>query len=284
MLGRQRSGSAVCPSCGRLVGVSQTVCPHCGRRYPGLFGFSRLLQAAGQDLGFVQLIIGACAVLYVATLAVDASGIRMGGVLGMLAPSHQSLLRFGASGNVPVFVLDRWWTVLSASWLHGGLLHILFNMLWVRNLAPATARIYGPGRMVLIYLVAGVCGFLLSSLAGRYLGFMPGPLRGAQLTIGASASIFGLLGALVLYGRRAGGGAAVGQQAWTWALILFLFGFIMWGVDNFAHLGGFVGGYLMARWLNPLLPEKTDHLLGALVGLVLSLVAIVLSLIAPVPI
>ena len=59
----------------------------------------------------------------------------------------------------------RWWTVLSASWLHGGVLHILFNMLWVRQLGPATAEIYGPGRMVIIYTVAGAVGFTLSSVA-----------------------------------------------------------------------------------------------------------------------
>ena len=104
-----------------------------------------------------------------------------------------------------MFGYGRWWTVLSAAWLHGSLLHILFNMLWVRQIAPGTAELYGAGRMVIIYTVAGVCGFFLSSLAGAYLGFMPFAfLRGARLTIGASASIFGLFGALVHYGRRTG--------------------------------------------------------------------------------
>ena len=56
--------------------------------------------------------------------------------------------------------------MLSAGWLHGSALHILFNMMWVRQLGPATADIYGAGRMVIIYTVAGVAGFLLSSIAG----------------------------------------------------------------------------------------------------------------------
>ena len=46
---------------------------------------------------------------------------------------------------------DRWWTVLSAGWLHGSLLHIIFNMMWVRDLGPVVADMYGPGRMVIIY-------------------------------------------------------------------------------------------------------------------------------------
>ena len=58
--------------------------------------------------------------------------------------------------------------MLSAGWLHGGVLHILFNMMWVRQLGPATADIYGAGRMVIIYTIAGAVGFALSS-AGRLL-------------------------------------------------------------------------------------------------------------------
>lgn len=283
MLKRQTTGSVVCPSCGRLVGVNEPTCPHCGRHNPGLWGFSRLFQNLSQVIGFNQLIIGACVVLYVLTLAADVSGIQMKGMLSMLQPSGESMFVFGASGAVPVFGYGRWWTVLSASWLHGGLLHILFNMLWVRQLAPATSRLYGPGRMMLIYLAGGVVGFVLSSVAGAYLGFLPSFLQGARLTIGASASIFGLLGALVHYGRRAGG-TAVGQQAWTWAIVLGLFGFMMPGVDNFAHLGGFVGGYGMAFWLDPLKSERTDHLFAALVGLALSLAAVILSVIRGLPV
>src|SRR5262249_33596886 len=137
-----------------------------------------------------------------------ASGSELtvvGGAFSILAPSPRALVLLGASGAFPVFVLGSWWTVLSASWLHGSFLHILFNMMWVRDLGPTTADVIGPARTVVIYTVAGVCGFLLSSLAGEYLGWLPIPLlHGARLTIGASASIFGLLGALMHYGRTSG--------------------------------------------------------------------------------
>lgn len=278
MLKRQTSGSVVCPSCGRLVGVQEEACPHCGRSQPGFWGFGRTFQNLSQVIGFNQLIIGACAVIYLLTLAIDPSSIQMGGILSMLQPGGEALYIFGASGAVPVFGFGRWWTVLSASWLHGSLLHILFNMMWVRQLAPATSRLFGPGRMMLIYLAGGMAGFVLSSFAGAYLDFLPPFLRGARFTVGASAAIFGLLGALVHYGRRTGG-TAVGQQAWTWAMVLGLFGFVMPGIDNFAHLGGFLGGYGMALWLDPVKPEKIEHLMAALVGLALSLAAIILSVI-----
>src|SRR5438132_7498785 len=136
-------------------------------------------------------------------------------------PSSRSLFVFGASGVIPVFRAGRWWTFLTAGWLHAGVLHILFNMMWIRQLAPPTSEMYGPSRMVIIYTIAGITGFTASTMAGAFLPV----LGGAGFTVGASAPIFGLLAALVYYGRRTGS-SMVGDQAKSWALTLFVFGFI----------------------------------------------------------
>ncbi|MEO7192471.1 MAG: rhomboid family intramembrane serine protease [Vicinamibacterales bacterium] len=280
MFKRQTSGSVVCASCGSLVGVADSTCYHCGRRNPGLWGYGPALRRLGHDLGFVPFVTGTCIIVYMLTLLyTGSSALGGGGLLGFLAPSGYSLLLFGASGSVPVFELHRWWTVLSASWLHGGLLHIFFNILWIRQLAPAVADLYGAGRMVIIYTVAGVVGFTASSVAGETLGFLPIPLlHGAHLTVGASAPIFGLLGAVVHYGRRAGSSAAL-SQAWNYAIIMFVFGLVMPGIDNYAHAGGFAGGWLAGRLLDPLQPERVNHMLGAVICLVLSVGAIVFSVV-----
>jgi len=277
MLWRKKSGSVICPSCGNLVGVHDKQCYTCGRRNPSLWGFSPLLRGLAAGRGFADVITIACVVLYLAMLAADPMGIRMSGLFSMLSPSSRSLFLFGASGAIPVFELGRWWTVLSAGWLHGGLLHILFNLMWVRQLVPATESLYGSGRMIIIYTAASAAGFLASAFAGEYLRFLPFFLRGASFTIGASAPVFGLLGALV-YSSRRGVSSALGQQALGYALTLFIFGFLMPGVDNWAHLGGFAGGYATARWLNPLLAERGDHLLMGLACLALNLIAIILSI------
>lgn len=167
--------------------------------------------------------------------------------------------------------------VTGPAWLHGSLLHIVFNLMWIRQLAPAVGELYGPGRMVIIYTVGGVVGFALSSIAGATLGFIPiGFLRGAHLTVGASASIFGLLGALVYYGRRSGSSFVRGQ-AMSWALTGFVFGFLMPGIDNYAHAGGFAGGYLAGRWLDPLKPERINHMAIAVICLALSVLSIFVS-------
>jgi rhomboid protease GluP len=128
---------------------------------------------------------------------------------------------------------------------------------------------------VIVYTVAGVCGFAASTLAG--LLPLPRFLSGAGFTVGASAPIFGLIGALLCYGRR-GGSAHIGQQAKSLAITMLLFGFVMPGIDNWAHLGGLGGGYAAARVLDPLRPERGDHALAAVACLVASLVAIGLSI------
>jgi rhomboid protease GluP len=214
-----------------------------------------------------------CIILYLLTLASDVQGVSMSG-FNFLSPSVRSLFLFGASGVVPVFRYGRWWTFLTAGWLHAGALHILFNMMWIRQLAPATSEMYGASRMVIIYTIAGVAGFAASTLSGAFIPF----LGGAGFTVGASAPIFGLLGALVLYGRRTGS-SIIGDQAKSWAVALFIFGFIFRGVDNWAHLGGFAGGFLAAKLLDPLRPERLDHLIAALVCLALTAAAIGFSVV-----
>ena len=76
------------------------------------------------------------------------------------------------------------------------------------------------------------------------------------------------------------------EQAWTvgltlsmtFAVILFVFGLVMQGIDNWAHLGGFGGGYLMAKWLDPLAPERTDHQIAALLCIGLTIVSVIISI------
>ncbi len=273
----------ICTGCGSLVGVRDAQCLTCGRRNPGLWGFAPLVRRLGQDLGFVPLVTVGCGILYVVSLLIGGGPGPGRGLTSMLGPDMASLFLLGSSGAVPVFGYGRWWTVLSAGWLHGGLLHVVFNMLWVRQLAPATAELYGPGRTVILYTVAGVSGFALSSLAGAFMGWMPLPmLRGAQFTVGASAPIFGLLGALVYYGRRSGS-SAIRSQAVGYAIMLGVFGLIMPGIDNYGHAGGFVGGYLAGRVMDPLRPERLDHLLVAFACLIASALAIIASVVLGLP-
>ena len=282
MFGRPRSGSTLCPSCGMLVGVNDDKCLGCGRARPGLFGLTALLRQSGLDDLFVPIVMWGCGALYLASLAMDPGSIGGGG-LSMMSPGNESLFVLGASGALPVFGYRRWWTVLSASWLHGSVLHIVFNMLSVRNLGPAVSQFYGGARTVIIYFVAGAAGFLASSFAGAYLTFLPDRLQGGSFTVGASAGVFGLLGAVLHYGRR-GGSAQIRELATRWILINLVLGFSIARIDNWAHLGGLAGGYLMSFWLDPFQPERGTHSLVAVGCLLVSVLAIVAAVVTGLPI
>jgi rhomboid protease GluP len=276
-LKRKTEGSVVCATCGVLVGVKDDRCYNCGRRNPGLWGFAPALRSLGQDLGFVPLVVGATITLYVLALLLSGQNIR-----GILEPNTEILFLLGASGAVPVVNYGRWWTFLTAGWLHAGPLHVLFNVLWIRQLGPAVADLYGPARMVVIYTASGVTGFALSTLAGIYLANAPFFFRGAAFTVGASAPIFGLLGAIVYHGRRTGSSHA-SRAGLQYALFLGVFGLIFPGVDNYAHLGGFIGGYLTGLLLDPLKPERIDHMVMAVACLLATALALGASVITALP-
>jgi rhomboid protease GluP len=273
---RKTEGSVICTSCGVLVGVNDPTCYNCGRRNPGLWGFGPALRALGNDLGFIPIVTGATIILFVLSLVLSREGLQV-----MLSPSGQILYLLGGSGALPVIGYGRWWTLVTAAWLHGGVLHILFNVLWIRQLGPEIANLYGPGRMIIIYTVSSITGFALSTF--MYVSPISLPFfGGANLTVGASAPIFGMLGALVYYGRRTGS-SHVGQAGLQYALIMGVLGFVIPGVDNTAHLGGFAGGYAASLILDPLKPERIDHLAIAVGCLLFTFGAIIWSVITALP-
>src|SRR5262249_30726644 len=161
-----------------------------------------------------------CVVAYAASLLLDLqSALRPRGLFDILAPGNGALYALGAAGALP-WAAGRWWTIFTAIYLHGNLLHILLNLMWVRQLAREAEEVFGPARLVIIFSVAGALGFVVSNAVG------------VLFTIGASGAVFGLLGALVRYGRSRGGtfGVAVLRQYGQWALVLFALGFLMPGV------------------------------------------------------
>lgn len=257
----------LCPSCGRLTRADADECLICGRRRPGLWGLSDVVRRIFRSGGPTRLITITCIALYVMSLAVDPAGaLRPRGAFEVFSPSNRALQLLGATGSSP-WAHGEWWTLFTAIYLHGGVLHILFNVLWIRQLGPAVEEIYGPARFFVIFTVSGVAGFVVSNFVG------------VPFTVGASGSIFGLLGAMVAFGRRRGGtfGAMVLRQYGQWAILLFVLGFLMSGVNNLAHAGGFLGG--LATGLVLSLAERhaetrADYLLavGCLLATLLSFI------------
>ena len=174
---------------------------------------------------------------YILSILLSSSGVGLSvNPLTFLSPSSRSLFLLGATGTIPIAGFNRWWTLVSASFLHGGILHIFFNMAALGQLGPFVLREFGFYRFVIIYIATGIVGFFIS-----YLANIP-------FTIGASGSICGLIGAIIYYGKSRGGlyGHAIYKQAMGWVVGLVIFGLLVTGINNWAHGGGIVSGILLA--------------------------------------
>ncbi|MBW1695329.1 MAG: rhomboid family intramembrane serine protease [Deltaproteobacteria bacterium] len=226
--------SILCPNCRKLIGIDEPICPYCGTRKPGA-RWKNLLYFRGLDEP-VRLIIIANAAMYFVSILFNPSRAGFGlNPLSLFAPDSQSLLLLGATGTVPIDQLDRWWTLISANYLHGNLLHIFFNMVALRQLGHLMVQLYGVYRLILLYTLSGIAGFLVSYMAG------------VTFTIGASASVCGLIGACLYYGKSRGGvfGQALLKQIGGWAAAIFVFGFLVPGINNWGHGGGILAGAVL---------------------------------------
>jgi rhomboid protease GluP len=229
--------SMLCPNCRRLISNDEPACPYCGMTRPGALWKRTVSGALSlQRLNPVTAILGANILFFVLSFLIDPKGLNVSAnPLMFLSPSSDSLFILGATGTIPL-AYGRWWTLISAGFLHGGILHIFFNMMAFRQLAPFILDEFGLNRFAILYVWTGVAGFLLSGLAG------------VPFTIGASASICGMIGAILYYSKSRGGsyGNAIFQQAMSWVMGLVLFGLFLPGINNWAHGGGIVSGILIA--------------------------------------
>lgn len=270
---RQKSGSMLCPSCRKLISVDEKRCPHCGALRPGLWGWGPSLQNVLGTFDPDFAILATCVILYLIGLAIDIRPSGSWNPLTALSPSTAALFRLGMTGGPGA--LERPWTMLTAVYLHGGLLHIFFNMMALRQLGPEARTAFGPARFFVLFTVAGVAGFVLSNLAG------------GSPSIGASGAIFGLVGALFAHYRRHGGhlGAMLSRQLLQWAIIMFAIGLMVPSINNLAHLGGFAAGFAFGHRVRGSAAQREGRNVQLLAAglVVLTLVAFGLAVLKPPP-
>lgn len=246
--------AVLCPRCRHLIGSEETVCSWCGTSRSAAFW--RILNWSRYDLGstwVIKAIVTVNLLYFAASLVLAGSG-------GFLSPSRQSLLLLGATGTVPIDYYGNIWSLLTANYLHGGLLHLIFNLTALYQIAPLAVNEYGASRMFIIYTLGGVAGFVLSYVAG------------ISFTIGASAAVCSLVGSLIYYGKSRGGGygSAVYQQLTGWVISIFVFGLLFPGINNWGHGGGLLAGALLGMVLgyNDRKRENSyHHALALLCGL-----------------
>ena len=159
------------------------------------------------------------------------------------------LLNFGAMEAQHIAAGD-YWRLFTATFLHSGLMHLSFNCIALFIFGQQLEPIYGHGRFLAIYFIAGLAG----SVTSYALSISAAP---NTLGVGASGAIFGVLGALVaFYAIHRDRLGEIGRQSLTGLLVIVainvVFGFIVPGVDNFAHIGGFVAGLLIGMAYSPI--------------------------------
>lgn len=147
---------------------------------------------------------------------------------------NKALEIFGAKNNEKIFQ-GEYWRFITPMFLHGGVTHLFFNAYSIYALA-IVERIFGSAKYIFVYLMAGIMGNVASFI------FSTNP------SVGASGAIFGLMGALLYLGfEKPKAFKRYFGQSLLWVLgINLVIGFQMKMIDNFAHLGGLLGGFLAA--------------------------------------
>jgi membrane associated rhomboid family serine protease len=231
----------MCPNCRALIERSASVCPLCGMSVKA--PRSRSSSTPGRVLGVIPIPSTATSVIVAVTIAIYGITwyLTQTAASAELTPSPSMggirpdvLVRFGGLYGPYVVFGHQWWRLVTAIFLHAGLLHIGFNLWCVFDLGPEIESLFSTTKFVLIYLVTGVAGFALD------LWWSP-----MRQSVGASGAILGLIGVLLVASFRHG---SMGQQyrsmLWRWLLYILIISLLP-GVDMAAHIGGFASGALL---------------------------------------
>ncbi len=157
-------------------------------------------------------------------------------VLSSSNMSAYNLLKFGASFT-PLVKSGEVWRLITCAFLHAGIIHLLVNMYSLYIIGCQVETYIGKYKFLAIYLISAVCGSLMSCI------FNPN-----TVSVGASGAIFGLLGSLLYFGMhyRLYLGSVLKNQIIPLIIVNLALGFLINGVDNAAHIGGLIGGYLIS--------------------------------------
>lgn len=230
----------MCPSCRALVPRSARRCTECdatlaGVRAPGLSRVVANLIPGTTATTFFLLLANTLLFAVVLLLPVRLDTYEPGSTMSRLFRFDGfSLIRYGSGFAGLTLPLHEWWRLVTPVFLHGGLLHFVFNSMALVQLGPLVEDEYGTERLAAIYVLCGVAGSAASQV-----------LRHSH-TVGASGALCGLLGLLLVHGWRIGG--AYGQRLKSVMLqnVVLMIGMsLLPSIDWMNHLGGFAMGCAM---------------------------------------
>jgi rhomboid protease GluP len=196
-------------------------------------------------MGVIPIPTTASSVVIVANLALyvvswymtqNTEAAQLYGAPSMGGISGEVLMRLGAKS--PYILAGQWWRLVTAMFLHAGLLHIGMNMWCLVDLGPQVESLFSTTKFTVLYLVTGVVGFVLS--------FWWSPMG---MSVGASGAIMGMIGVLIGASFHHGYlGKEYRSQLWKWVIYIAIFG-IFFNVDNAAHFGGLATGLALGYFI-----------------------------------
>ena len=200
------------------------------------------------------IIMGICVLLYLLTSFAGGN---------ILEQNPNVLYRFGALVS-PTFIGSNYielFRLVSSVFLHASLLHIVCNMYSLYIIGPQLESFYGKSKFIIIYIVSGVVGNLLS------MAF----LQDNVVSVGASGAIFGLLGSLLYFGYhyRVYLSGVIKSQIIPLIILNLGIGFVASGINNFAHIGGLIGGILISMAVGVKYKSKKSDIIN---GIIMSLI------------
>jgi len=234
-----------CFKCNAINDRQDKTCHNCGARLPSMttYRIFRLIGVVIPKTGapVVTAFIMACAIVFLGT-------ILMQGTSAIMAPKGWTLFAFGSYrpaltwNYYPELGISGWhlWRMFGFALVHGGLIHIGFNLFVLFQIGPIMEANIGPKRMLPVITVTQ-----FTSAIATYIWYQ-GP-AGNIATVGASGFLFGLIGfGIAYFGRMGGSGEMLRAHLIRWAIYAFVFGLII-GANNAAHAGGFIGGFLIGQ-------------------------------------
>ncbi len=257
-MGRPRFSMANCVQCGRqlpALSFGKKLCQWCVQHEAAQRGedipIQRVepapwLRQQSSSMAVTQAIFGINVAVFVA--------MALAGVSMLDNPSGQDLVRWGANYG-PLTVSGQWWRLLTCVFIHGGLLHIGFNMWCLWSLGRLAESVYGHWTFGAVYLITGLSASLASLIWNP-----------AILSVGASGAIFGIAGALIAsfyLGEFSLPRAALSGTLCSVVVFVgynLFFGAVIARTDNAAHVGGLLMGLLLGALIAKLAPGHDDFL------------------------
>jgi len=237
----------MCPSCGTLVGTTATKCHVCGASIR--FGMAAASRSLGRmmptNAPVTYCILSLCCLLYgICLLYSTRSGnplMPQGGGLSAIfniggIDGKTSLLLGSTLPWQYIVVYNQWWRLITAIFLHGSLMHIVFNMWVIMDIGPMVEEMFGSARYLFLYIATGAFGYVISSLAGHN-------------SVGASGALLGLIGLLLASTTRSSSASSqvLRSSLIKWVIYIAIMGFMFSGIDNYAHFGGLAAGFVLGK-------------------------------------